>query len=147
MKPDVAGILSYLRRKSGQNQREAAAGLGISQALLSHYENGVREPRLEFIVRACEYYGVSSDFMLGRTDIERATVSGTSSEWCTSFEGALDGENTAEFRKYMSLILAGVLSSVKNEPTAQIDAAAQLSRLKLRCADTDEIALQCAEML
>ena len=49
------------------SQRTAATALGISQALLSHYENGIREPGLPFVVRACDYYGVSADFLLGRT--------------------------------------------------------------------------------
>lgn len=60
--------MSELRRKKGASQRTAAANLGISQALLSHYENGAREPGLDFVCRACEYYGVSADYLLGRTD-------------------------------------------------------------------------------
>ena len=60
--------MSELRRKKGASQRTAAADLGISQALLSHYENGAREPGLDFVCRACEYYGVSADDLLGRTD-------------------------------------------------------------------------------
>ena len=60
--------MSELRRKKGASQRTAAADLGISQALLSHYENGAREPELDFVCRACEYYGVSADYLLGRTD-------------------------------------------------------------------------------
>jgi transcriptional regulator with XRE-family HTH domain len=59
--------LSLLRQERGVSQRAAAADLGISQALLSHYENGVREPGLSFVVRACDYYHVSADFILGRT--------------------------------------------------------------------------------
>ena len=58
--------MSELRRKKGASQRTAAADLGISQALLSHYENGAREPGLDFVCRACEYYGVSADYLLGR---------------------------------------------------------------------------------
>ena len=60
--------MSELRRKKGASQRTAAADLGISQALLSHYENGAREPGLDFVCRACEYYGVSADYLLGGTD-------------------------------------------------------------------------------
>ena len=60
--------MSELRRKKGASQRTAAADLGISQALLSHYESGAREPGLDFVCRACEYYGVSADYLLGRTD-------------------------------------------------------------------------------
>ena len=60
--------MSALRREKGLSQRAAASALGISQALLSHYENGAREPGLAFVCRACDYYGVSADFLLGRTD-------------------------------------------------------------------------------
>ena len=60
-------ILSDLRRRSGKNQRQVAADLGISQALLSHYETGAREPGLAFVCRACDYYGVSADYLLGRS--------------------------------------------------------------------------------
>lgn len=67
MKPDFAAMLYQLRREMNLSQRKAAEDLGVSQALLSHYENGVREPRLEFVVKACEYYHVSTDYILGRT--------------------------------------------------------------------------------
>ena len=60
-------VLSDLRYRSGKRQRQVAADLGISQALLSHYENGTREPGLAFLVRACDYYGVNADYLLGRT--------------------------------------------------------------------------------
>ena len=55
--------LSALRKQRNISQRSAAADLNISQALLSHYENGAREPGLAFV-----YYSVSADFILGRTD-------------------------------------------------------------------------------
>ncbi len=64
---EFSRTLSLLRQERGVSQRTAAGDLGISQALLSHYENGIREPGLAFVVRACEYYHVSADFLLGRT--------------------------------------------------------------------------------
>ena len=60
--------MSALRRSRGLSQRSAAADLNISQALLSHYENGVREPGLDFVCRACRYYGVSADYLLGLSE-------------------------------------------------------------------------------
>lgn len=68
--------LSTLRRGKGLSQRTVAAELGISQALLSHYENGAREPGIPFICRACEYYGVSADYILGRSDDETDSSNG-----------------------------------------------------------------------
>ena len=59
--------LSELRRRSGLSQRKAAADLKISQALLSHYENGAREPGLGFVCRVCDYYNVTADYLLGRS--------------------------------------------------------------------------------
>jgi len=64
---DFSRLLSLLRKEKGISQRSAAASLQVSQALLSHYENGIREPGLDFVVRACDYYNVSADFLLGRT--------------------------------------------------------------------------------
>jgi transcriptional regulator with XRE-family HTH domain len=68
MKTAFPEILSSLRREKGISQRQAASELGISQALLSHYENDAREPKLEFVVKACNYYDVPADYMLGRTE-------------------------------------------------------------------------------
>lgn len=56
-----------LRREKKISQRTAAGDLQVSQALLSHYENGLREPGLSFVVRAADYYGVSCDYLLGRS--------------------------------------------------------------------------------
>ena len=60
-----SSILSELRKERGYSQKKVAGDLGISQALLSHYEKGIRECGLDFVVRASEYYGVTTDFMLG----------------------------------------------------------------------------------
>lgn len=61
-------VMNSLRRSRGISQRKAASDLGVSQALLSHYENDAREPGLDFVIRACDYYGVTADYLLGRTD-------------------------------------------------------------------------------
>lgn len=66
-KKSFAQILSELRRTAGLSQRKAAADLNISQALLSHYENGAREPGLNFVCRVCDYYSVTADYLLGRS--------------------------------------------------------------------------------
>ena len=63
--------MSKLRRERGLSQRKAASQLGISQALLSHYENDTREPKLDFVIKVCDYYSVTTDFILGRTKERR----------------------------------------------------------------------------
>ena len=64
---DFSRTLALLRREKKISQRAAAGELGVSQALLSHYENGLREPGLSFVVRAADYYSVSCDYLLGRS--------------------------------------------------------------------------------
>ncbi len=60
-------IITLLRKERGITQKQAAADLGVSQALLSHYEKGIRECGLEFVVKVADYYGVSCDYLLGRS--------------------------------------------------------------------------------
>lgn len=65
MRERFAKNLALLRQNAGISQRTAASELQVSQALLSHYEKGIREPGLDFVVRAAQYYGVSTDVLLG----------------------------------------------------------------------------------
>jgi len=71
MKSSFSNNLSMLRRAKGHSQRLVADDLGISQALLSHYENGAREPKLDFVIKTCDYYGVTADYLLGRSTDRR----------------------------------------------------------------------------
>ncbi|NLA73112.1 MAG: helix-turn-helix transcriptional regulator [Clostridiales bacterium] len=59
--------LIELRAENKLNQKTAAADLNISQALLSHYEKGIRECGLDFLCRAADYYKVTTDYLLGRS--------------------------------------------------------------------------------
>ena len=67
MNSDFPRIITFLRKERGLSQKQVAADLGISQALLSHYEKGIRECGLDFLVKAAEYFEVSCDYLLGRT--------------------------------------------------------------------------------
>ncbi len=60
-------IITLLRKERGITQKQAAQELGISQAQLSHYEKGIRECGLAFVVQVADYYGVSCDYLLGRS--------------------------------------------------------------------------------
>ena len=71
--------LVELRTEKGLSQKDAAADLGISQALLSHYEKGIREYSLAFLCKAAEYYSVTTDYILGITD-SRAGLESSSLE-------------------------------------------------------------------
>lgn len=67
MNQDFPRIITLLRKERGLSQKKVSSDLGISQALLSHYEKGIRECGLEFMVKVADYYGVSCDYLLGRS--------------------------------------------------------------------------------
>lgn len=60
-------IITLLRKERKLSQKKAAEALGVSQALLSHYEKGIRECGLDFVTRAADFYDVSCDYLLGRS--------------------------------------------------------------------------------
>lgn len=60
-------IITLLRNERKLTQKQAASALGISQALLSHYERGIRECGLDFLIKTADFYGVSCDYLLGRS--------------------------------------------------------------------------------
>ena len=55
MNNTFGSIISYLRKEKGISQKQASSDLGISQALLSHYEKGIRECGLDFVVKVADY--------------------------------------------------------------------------------------------
>ncbi len=107
---DFSRTLSLLRQEKGISQRKAAVALGISQALLSHYENGIREPGLAFVVRACDYYHVSSDYLLGRTLSRDGVIIDASEIYDSSAEkGTLKGSIMATLQKKLVVNTVSVL--------------------------------------
>ena len=110
MATDFSRTLSLLRQEMGISQRKAAAALGISQALLSHYENGIREPGLAFVARACDFYHVSADFLLGRTSSRDGSIIEAAELYDASDEkGTLKGSILATLQKKLVVNTAGVL--------------------------------------
>lgn len=83
MKAALSQRLVYLRKESGYTQKQAATKLDISQALLSHYEKGIRECGLEFLCNCAELYSVSTDYLLGRTNEKTPTSNDISEESAT----------------------------------------------------------------
>ncbi len=74
MNMDFPRILSLLRKERGLTQKQAAEDLGVAQALLSHYEKGKRECGLDFLVKAADYYNVSTDYLLGRSPVSDGRI-------------------------------------------------------------------------
>ena len=59
-----------LRIDNGLTQKQVAQMLGISQNTYSQYEIGVLNYPVEAVVKLADYYGVSTDYLLGRTNVK-----------------------------------------------------------------------------
>lgn len=57
-----------LRIDKEYTQKEIAAVLGISQNTYSQYELGVLNYPVDALIKLADFYGVSVDYLLGRTD-------------------------------------------------------------------------------
>lgn len=56
-----------LRLDNGYTQKQIAAYLGISQNTYSQYEIGVLNYPVDILMKLADFYGVSVDYLLGRT--------------------------------------------------------------------------------
>ncbi|MBR2869385.1 MAG: helix-turn-helix transcriptional regulator [Clostridia bacterium] len=95
-------ILYGLRKERGLSQKEAAAQLGISQALLSHYEKGIRECGHSFLIKVADFYGVTCDYLLGRT---------TSRNYRGGLEDLAENEKNDTTPSLSTFVKAGILLS------------------------------------
>ncbi|MBO5047500.1 MAG: helix-turn-helix transcriptional regulator [Clostridia bacterium] len=57
-----------LREDHDKTQREIAEVLHTSQTMYARYERGANELPLHHLLTLCNYYNVSADYVLGRTD-------------------------------------------------------------------------------
>ncbi|WP_236876528.1 helix-turn-helix domain-containing protein, partial [Clostridioides difficile] len=60
--------IANLRKELDINQKELATKVGITEASLSRYENNLREPKSEIIVRLAKALETSTDYLLGVND-------------------------------------------------------------------------------
>ena len=60
--------LKVLRKSKGYTQIAVQMKTGIEQALLSKFENGERVPPTETLIRLADFYNVSIDYILCRTE-------------------------------------------------------------------------------
>lgn len=92
MAASVGERLKAVRVQKGIKQIDAAKALKISHGLLSHYENSIRQPSLDFLCAASQYYGVTTDYLLGLSEVNAVLPprSGQSPETKAGYETIID---------------------------------------------------------
>ena len=60
--------LKKLRKERNSSQLKMALDLNMNQNSISRYENGEREADYDTLIKFADYFGVSLDYLLGRTE-------------------------------------------------------------------------------
>lgn len=63
--------IKELRKSKHISQQKMAMDLNTNQNTISRYETGIREPGIAELIRIADYFDVSIDYLVGRTDNPR----------------------------------------------------------------------------
>lgn len=69
-------VLRTLRKGRGMTQSELGAQIGLSKAVISKYETGLGYPSFDVLIRISQFFGVSTDYMLGVAGSKTMDISG-----------------------------------------------------------------------
>lgn len=149
--------LKAARKKSGKTQKEVAEGIGIGQGTYKNYETGAREPNGETLVAIANYFGVTTDYLLGRPDakepVDPIKLAAQEFHLDSAQRGILaaylymDPDDRKQFIAYIKQIVEGAKkenSSIKTriqkgKPSGAYDlrTAARLDGIKVVVVDDD----------
>lgn len=60
--------LLQLKQERKMLQKDVAAGVGLSLRGYQYYEKGQKEPTLSVLIRLADFYDVSLDYLVGRSE-------------------------------------------------------------------------------
>ena len=63
--------LKKLRKEKGISQLKLAMDLNMTQNTISRYETGEREPGINELIKLADYFDVSIDYLVGRTQTKQ----------------------------------------------------------------------------
>ena len=67
--------LRELREERGLSMKELGKKIGVSDAAVCKWENGIAEPKVSYILQLADFFECSTDFLLGRNDDYASTLS------------------------------------------------------------------------
>ncbi len=67
----LAKRLKECRKEKGLTQNQVAIYCDITEKAYQNYELMSREPKIEILMRIADFYDVSVDYLIGRTDVKK----------------------------------------------------------------------------
>ncbi len=105
--------LKKLREEKELFQKDIAKLLGVSIPAITQYENGKRDMSTETVIKLAEFFNVSTDYLLGKSDIRnpnKVELEDIDIAFATGIKG-LNKEN----QEIAKNIIEGLLAKQKNE--------------------------------
>lgn len=65
----IGEIIKTLRIEKNMSQQALAEKIGVSQKAIDYWERGVNEPKASYIIKLATFFNVTSDYLLGISDI------------------------------------------------------------------------------
>lgn len=101
----------YLRKQKNIGQKEFALYLHVSVSTISNYENNVHQPDIPTLIKIADYFNISVDYLLGRTQypfpfsyLETQKVNSFSIASFFSSVLQLSEASQADLLKYLNLL-------------------------------------------
>ena len=68
MKNTISTRIMELRKEKGISQKNLAENVGVTQKAIDFWEKGLNEPKATYIIALAQFFGVSTDYLLGLED-------------------------------------------------------------------------------
>lgn len=118
----LAKRLRELRNEKGKKQHEVADYLGITRPAYTAYESGNRQPDLATVTKLAEFFSVTTDYLLGKSNEPNPTVTPDSSvvkDAPLAFYGNAEGLNIQELEKIINRAVKKALGEREREKQQQ----------------------------
>ena len=105
--------IKSLREAKGLKQEELAQKVSVSPSAIGMYETNKREPNNEIILKLAEFFNVSTDYLLGKSDIRNPDKI-DESKLNVAFESGYDGLNETN-----KTLINNIISTLKIQQDAE----------------------------
>lgn len=91
----ISTRLKSLREDADLSQKELAKLLGVSPSTIGMYESGKRTPDSEMLTRICDFFNVTVDYLIGRSNIKNPQ--------CSTYKKTEQGHLTDDEKNILNL--------------------------------------------
>ncbi len=105
--------IRQLRFESGLNGEDFGKIFGVSKVTVHRWETGTNFPNQDIMIKLCDYFNVSLDYLMGRTDQRRSADNITADDFTIAFSNLQ--RDLSDDDKQMILTIAQTLAEKRKK--------------------------------